>query len=85
MSYFVSLSEKELVSFYRNPIVLLQAGPIERRLTWNATRTFERGEKMGVQFLRLQVALTSKNAGTTGIPIEGKDLPIQVRTEYPSF
>lgn len=37
----------------RDPVVWLQARPVETRYTWNGTHTIERGEKGGVQFLQV--------------------------------
>lgn len=48
VSYLVPLGGEELLSLPWDPIVLLQAGPVEMHYTWNGTHTTERGEKVGV-------------------------------------
>ena len=39
------LGEEEPLSLHCDPIVLLQAGPVETHYTWNGTHTIEKGEK----------------------------------------
>lgn len=48
VNYFIPLGEEELRNLHWDPIVLLQAGPIETYYTWNGTCTIERGGKMRV-------------------------------------
>lgn len=47
VSYFVPLGERELLSLQWNPIVLLQARPVEMNYAWNETGTTEGGQGEG--------------------------------------
>ena len=46
MSYFSPLCEGELLNLHWDPVVLLQAGPVEMHYTWNGTYTIESGEEV---------------------------------------
>lgn len=48
MGEFTPLDEEELLNLHSDPIILLQAGPVQTHYTWNGTCTIERGEKVGV-------------------------------------
>lgn len=42
VNYFTPLGEVELHSLHQDPVVLLQAGPIETYSSWNGTRAIEK-------------------------------------------
>ena len=47
------LDEEELINFLWNPVVLLQASPVEIYYAWNGTSATDKGEEMGVLVWRL--------------------------------
>lgn len=66
LSYFAPLGKGELLSLHWDPIVLLQANPVETNYAWNGTCTIEREEKVGFLVWHIPSQYTSIHLVTPG-------------------